>query len=81
MENISANEARDTLPDLLNQVAVEGERFILTDRGRSLAAIISMDDLELLRELEDRMDVAAAERALAEPGTIPWEDAKRELGL
>ncbi len=81
MQNITTYEAKNTFSDLLNRVALKKERFILTDRGRSLAAIIPMDELELLRKLEDRMDTEAAEKALEEPGTIPWEDAKKELGL
>jgi len=56
MQNISTYEAKDTFSDLLNRVTLEKERFILTDGGRSLAAIIPMDELELLRKLEDRMD-------------------------
>lgn len=81
MQNISTYEAKNTFSDLLNRVASEKERFILTDGGRSLAAIIPMDELELLRRLEDRMDAEAAKKALEEPGTIPWEDIKKELGL
>jgi len=36
---------------------------------------------EQLRQAEDRLDNAAAERALAEPGeNIPWDAAKKRLG-
>jgi hypothetical protein len=41
-----------------------------------------MEDLELLRQLEDKLDNEAADRALSEPGeSIPWEKVKAELGL
>jgi hypothetical protein len=36
---------------------------------------------EKLRRAEDRVDNAAAERALAEPGkNIPWSEARKKLG-
>ena len=36
---------------------------------------------EELRQMEDRQDNAAAERALAEPGkNIPWPQARKRLG-
>jgi mRNA-degrading endonuclease RelE of RelBE toxin-antitoxin system len=36
---------------------------------------------EKLRRAEDRIDNAAAERALAEPGeNIPWSEARKKLG-
>ena len=38
-----------------------------------------MEDLELLDELENRMDLDAAREALREGKTIPWEDVKQEL--
>jgi hypothetical protein len=40
------------------------------------------EDLELLQALEDRIDLAAARKALKkEPGWIQWEKVKRDLGL
>lgn len=37
--------------------------------------------LELLEALEDRTDLAAARRALKEPGRRTWAKVKAELGL
>ena len=41
------------------------------------------EDLALIRELEDRIDLADASKALAEAmgKLVPWETVKRELGL
>jgi len=40
-----------------------------------------MADLELIRRIEDKLDNEAADKALIEPGTIPWEKRKADLGL
>jgi len=57
------------------------ERIVLERRGKDVAALVSLEDLELLEELENRMDLEAARAALKEPGTIPWETVKKRLGL
>ena len=47
-------------------------------------AIVPVEDLELLEELEDRVDVIEGLQALAEAlehCTKRWEDVKAELGL
>jgi hypothetical protein len=40
-----------------------------------------MDDLELIRALEDRIDLQRARKALKEKGNVPWKKVKAELGL
>ena len=53
-------------------------------RGKDLAAVIPIEDLRLLERLieeQDRLDVQAARRALAELERIPYEQVRRELGL
>jgi prevent-host-death family protein len=79
MTRLSATKAREVFSDTLNRVAYGGERIILHRRGRDLAALVSLEDLNLLRELEDRLDLEAARKALKEEGTITWKDVKLEL--
>ena len=84
--NIGVAEIRNNMADALNRVAYQGERIILERRGKGVAAIVPMDDLALLEALEDREDVKAARKALAEmkrtgQKPIPWEKVKKELGL
>ena len=54
-----------------------GERLELPEEG---AAVIPIEDLRLLEEMEDAEDVRAADEALAEGGKpIPWETMKAKL--
>ena len=69
-----------TLQEAIRKVS-EGERAVVAIDGKDFA-LMSLDDLELFEEIEDRLDNEAADRALAEPGpSIPWERARKELGL
>jgi prevent-host-death family protein len=68
--NVSISEIRDNLADALNRVAYGGERVVLERRGKGVAALVSLEDLQTLEELEDQADVKAAKKALKEKGGI-----------
>ena len=57
MVQVGIAEIRDNLADALNKVAYAGERVILSRRGKGIAALVSMEDLELLERLEDETDL------------------------
>ena len=81
MTRLTASELREDLATALNKVAFGGERIILRRNNKDVAALVSMEDLALLRELEDKEDTADMERAMKESGpNIPWEEVKKELG-
>lgn len=86
MVKFSTAEAREKLGKIIQKAAVEKERIILTRRGKELAALVPMEDMRFLEELEDRLDLEEARAALAEAKadserSIPWERLKAELGL
>lgn len=59
----------------------EGERVVVTLQGKEVA-LISVDDLKYIEEMEDYFDRKAFEEAKAEPGpNIPYEQIRREMGL
>jgi len=79
---IKATTARDSFGDTLNRAAYGKERVIIARHGKDIAAMISIEDLRLLEELEDYLDVEAAKKALAESDErIPYEVVRKELGL
>ena len=81
MSKVSTVKARDQLSTIINRAAFGKERVVLTRRGKELAAVVPIEDVKLLEDLEDRLDLEAAREALKEEGTIPWEKVKAELGL
>lgn len=86
MTRLAVTKAREELAEMINRVAYRGERVVLERRGKNVAALVPIEDLKRLEELEDRLDAAAMKRALAEARRkgekpIPWSKAKRELGL
>ena len=84
MERILTHELRRDLTDAINRVSYGGERIILRRRKTDVAALVSVEDLALLEEMEDREDARDARRILAEmkrtgQKPIPWEEVKAEL--
>ncbi len=65
----------------LARVAKTGDRVVVKHRGKAAAALISLDDLELLQNLEDQADIRAAREAKKEKGTIPLELVLKRLGI
>lgn len=86
MTRLASGRVRQEFSETINRVAYGRERIILHRRGKSLAALIPIEDLRLLEALEDRLDIEEAERILAEARVkrekpIVWERAKKRLGL
>src|SRR3990172_300912 len=82
MVRVATSQARKDFAETINQVVYRGERIVLHRRGKDLAAIVPIADLELVEALEDRMDVDAARKALKERGAnVPLKQIKKELGL
>jgi len=82
MTRLTASQLREDLATAINKVAFGGERIVLQRNNKDVAALVSVEDFNLLRELEDRTDLAEIKKALKEPGTnIPWKDIKKELGI
>jgi prevent-host-death family protein len=82
--HVSISEARETFADLVNRAAYGHERVRVVRRGRPVAAIVPIEDVELLERLEDEVDLQAARDALADPDNatlIPWGQVKSEMGL
>ena len=83
---LRAGRAGESLAQSLSRVASKRERIIVRRNGKNVAAIVPMEDLAALEEMEDRQDsrdFRAAKRQWQREGkkTVPWDKLKAELGL
>ena len=81
MAKVTTSQARQNFSDIINRAAYAGERVLLHRRKRPIAAVVPIADLELLRKLEDQIDLEDARRALKEPRGKNAKQLRRELGL
>jgi prevent-host-death family protein len=78
------SEARESFSVTVNRVAFGGERVVLTRHGRRVAAVVPIEDFDLLEKLEDARDLDDVRAALADIANrerIGWDDLKAQLGL
>lgn len=85
MTTLSVNivDAKEEFSELINRVAHNKERIILTRRGKDVAAIISIEDLQSLFQIENKNDLQVATESLKEArekGTISLDNFKDEIG-
>jgi antitoxin Phd len=79
---VTTAEARRKLADIVNSVAYGKDTVVLTRRGKELAALISIEDLKLLQQLEEEQDIKDAWQAKEEVGeNVRFSDLKKELEL
>jgi prevent-host-death family protein len=85
MSSFSTTDARNGFSDVVGPRAAYGkERVILRRRGEAVAAVVSLEDVEALEAVEDRLDLEAAREALEEADgeeRVRWDDLKRDLDL
>ena len=79
---ITTADARKNFADIVNSVAYGKEPVILTRRGQEIAALVSIEELQLLQKIEDHIDIEDAKKALDEPGeNISADDFWNKSGL
>lgn len=80
-EIVSASMVRESFAEYVSRVAYTGARVIVKRHGRPRAALVPIEDLDLLRALEDRIDLKAALKSLREGKSTTWSEVKSDLGL
>ncbi len=79
---LPTSQARSGFSEIVNDVAFRGVRVVLQRHGKDVAAIVPIADFELLEDMEDRIDLDLARKALREKDSpISFGKLKRELGL
>jgi antitoxin (DNA-binding transcriptional repressor) of toxin-antitoxin stability system len=86
MKAVTATEARDQLAEHLNLVAYRGERIPIKRRGKIMAFLVPVHDMETLEAIEDVRDAADAAKALEEfeatgAAAVPYTKARKTLSV
>ena len=79
MGTTSISELKSALSEFLNRAAYGRERIIVASRGKPKAAVISIEDLHRLEDLEDALAAHEALEAYEAGETTPWDEVKAEL--
>lgn len=75
METVSVGEARRNLAELVAKVGFGGKRVMLQRHGKPVAAVVSMEDLRKLENMEKQEDARDEERR--KQGLIALEAANQ----
>jgi prevent-host-death family protein len=81
--SINIVDAKHEFSELINRVAHNKERIVLTRRGKDIAAIVPLEDLEKLLSKQDKSDLEEAVESLKdmrEHGIITIEQLKNDIG-
>ena len=81
--SINSTDAKEMMTDLINRVAHDKERIILTRRDKEIAALIPIEDLKLLETMQSKNDLEEATEALKEArsqGTLTLDELKTNIG-
>ncbi len=86
MTHLDISAARRELYDTVNRVAYGKESIVLRRHGKDIAVMVPVEYLPFLEEIENRLDLKAAEAAEAEAAAkgetpIRWEEARSTLDL
>ncbi len=79
MDTMSSADARNVFPDLISQANYGKKRTVITRRGKRVAAIVPIEDLERLQALEDVLDAEKIDHALKNEEFENWTEAKNEI--
>lgn len=82
-DKLSTAAARERFAEIVNRAAYAKDRLLLTRRGKAVAAVVPIEDLQALEELEDRLDEATARQRLREverKGSVPLEEVLARYG-
>jgi prevent-host-death family protein len=80
MSSFSVADARSNLSDVIDQS--QEEAVFIERRGKLAAVVVSPEQYaRMIDALEEQEDVIAFDEAMAEEGpSIPWSQAKSDLG-
>lgn len=86
IKTLSITEVRNNLPRFVDDAKKKLDEYIITVNGSPAAVLMSIDELESLRETFEIMSdkklmksIKQGEKEIDEGKTEDWEDVKKEL--
>jgi len=79
MSRVSVTEAKKSFSEFLNRAAYGQERIVVTSHRKPKAAVISIEDLRRLEELEETLAAAEALESHKGGETLDWEVVRAKL--
>lgn len=82
MGSISTGDTKEKLDEAIEYVIKEQGRVSLTVPGKGIVAVVPLEDMKFLEELEDKLDLQEACDALKDleqEETVSWEKIKADL--
>ena len=84
--SVACAQARERFDDLLERAVEHKDRVVLTRRGKPVAALVPIEDLNFPEAIEDQLDAEEFQRAKEEfersgEPAIPLEEVVRKLGI
>ena len=58
MQKVSVAEAKSHISEFIAKSAYNNERFVITRRNKPVAALVSLDDLRIIEQYEERKGLA-----------------------
>ena len=77
----NVDDVRNTFSEYLNRASYQGQRIIIERRGKPLAALVSLEDLAMIEQMENAADVKAAKKARKEEGGVTLDQYRKKHGL
>jgi len=81
MTKVSMTKARQDFTDIANRVMFGGERICIQKNNKPAVAVVSIEDLEVIEAMEDKIDLEEALKALKKPGFVTLKALKKQLGI
>ncbi len=82
MSFINITQVRPNLKELADKVCFYGERICVERNGKPAFAMISIEDLQILEAIEDKIYLDDAREILAtERGSVSLDQVRKRLGI
>ncbi len=81
MTTVTITDLRPHLSEYADNVCFHGERIVVERKGKPAFAMVSVEDVEAIEALEEKIDIQEAKKALKKGRFIPLEKLEAELGL